>query len=47
MSARKQGRMPTEGEWRKAQRAAQREADRTDGADSIWSRLRARIHRDR
>ena len=46
MSARQQGRLPTEGEWRKAQRAAERQ----DGADddgSFWSRLRARVRRDR
>ena len=46
MSARRQGRLPTEGEWRKAQRAAKRR----DGADddgSLWSRLRARVRRDR
>jgi hypothetical protein len=59
MAARKQGRMPTEGEWRKAQRAAQRKADANDandatdgndgngGAGSIWSRLRALARRDR
>jgi hypothetical protein len=56
MAARKQGRLPTEGEWRKAQRAADRAADRatersgddaTDRNGSIWSRLRALAHRDR
>jgi formylglycine-generating enzyme required for sulfatase activity len=54
MAARKQGRLPTEGEWRKARRAAQREADRAGDSDtdsdrdrSIWSRLRALMHRDR
>jgi hypothetical protein len=60
MAARKQGRLPTEGEWRKAQRAARREAERSgpaaraangsggaEGGGSIWSRLRARVHRDR
>jgi hypothetical protein len=54
MAARKQGRLPTEGEWRKAQRAAQREADRANDTDtdgdrdrSIWSRLRALTHRER
>jgi hypothetical protein len=46
MAARKQGRLPTQGEWRKAQRAAERH----DGADddgSLWSRLWARVRRDR
>jgi formylglycine-generating enzyme required for sulfatase activity len=48
MTARKQGRLPTEGEWRKAQRAAQREADSDSDSDSgIWLRLRALVHRDR
>jgi hypothetical protein len=70
MAARKQGRLPTEGEWRKAQRAADRAAKRDgggighgndagngvgdgngngqgDGDGSIWSRLRALVHRDR
>jgi hypothetical protein len=56
MAARKQGRLPTEGEWRKARRAADRPGDgiaeRGGGGDgtsdeSIWARLRARLHRAR
>jgi formylglycine-generating enzyme required for sulfatase activity len=50
MAARKQGRLPTEGEWRKAQRAAARALDSdgaSDGDGGIWSRLRALVHRDR
>jgi hypothetical protein len=44
MAARKQGRLPTEGEYRKALRADKREAD---GDPSLWSRVRALLHRDR
>jgi hypothetical protein len=56
MAARKQGRLLTEGEWRKAERAAERaakheRAGQYDGdpnrSGSIWSRLRALVHRDR
>ena len=46
MAARNQGRLPTEGEWRKAQRAAER-GDGPDDDGSVWSRLRARVRRDR
>lgn len=44
MRARKAGRLPTEDEWRKAQkreRASSRIAER--GASSPWARLRARL----
>jgi len=46
MAARQQGRLPTEAEWRKAQRAAERDGD-GDADRSVWSRLRALVHRDR
>jgi hypothetical protein len=52
MAARKQGRLPSQGEWRKAQRAAQRAGDgerdgddERDGDGSIWSRLLALVRR--
>jgi hypothetical protein len=44
MAARKQGRLPTEGEYRKALRADKREAD---GDPSLWSRVRALLQPDR
>jgi hypothetical protein len=48
IASRKQGRLPTEPDWRKAQRAAERDANGNgDGSGSIWSRLRALVHRDR
>ncbi|MFZ0386575.1 MAG: hypothetical protein WAL22_12990 [Solirubrobacteraceae bacterium] len=58
MAARKQGRLPTEAEWRKARRAAERAAERAsagdgngdgdgDGTRSIWARLRTLGRRDR
>jgi hypothetical protein len=54
MTARNQGRLPTQGEWRKAQRAAERAAQRDGGDDgdgdreaSVWSRLRTFVRRDR
>jgi hypothetical protein len=48
MTARKQGRLPTQAEWRKEQRAAERNGDGDDGAaGSVWARLRALVRRDR
>jgi hypothetical protein len=54
MAARKQGRLPTQAEWRKAQRAAERAAEHTaerdgdsDRDEGIWARVRALVSRDR
>ena len=48
MTARKQGRLPTQAEWRKEQRAAERNGDGDDGtAGSVLARLRALVRRDR
>jgi hypothetical protein len=53
MAARKQGRLPTQAEWRKAHRAAERAAQRDSGTTDaqgdggIWARLRALGRRDR
>jgi formylglycine-generating enzyme required for sulfatase activity len=51
MAARKQGRLPTQAEWRKAHRAAERASQQdnapNDGDGSIWARLRALGRRDR
>jgi formylglycine-generating enzyme required for sulfatase activity len=48
MAARKQGRLPTQAEWRKAHRAAERASQQdNDGEGSIWARLRALGRRDR
>jgi hypothetical protein len=41
MAARKQGRLPTQAEWRTAQRHA---GDR-DAPPSLWARVRARVTR--
>jgi hypothetical protein len=46
MAARKQGRLRSEAEWRKAQRVAERPGDgHSDSEGSIWSRLRALVQR--
>ena len=41
MAARKQGRLPTQAEWRAAQRAARRR----DAPDGVFARLRDRVRR--